>query len=181
MIDMPELPTYSPPITSTAAQGINYFNFSDPQVLTWWILIALILILVLKRLWDTYKDISGQRVLEQDGGIITLIRADNNAVKDKILTYGKDRSVAIDHGPYRIVTILGVQLTLWIADRLKGRTIGLEDLPLRGIMSADEQNEIIRAIPERELGTIRTDKGLTFTLLALGAGAFIGYMLANLL
>ena len=172
---LPELTNINPAI----AQGINYFDFNNPQVLTFYILIALILILVLKRLWDTYKDISGMRVLEQDGGILTISRVKNDAVKDNILSVGS-RAYAIDHPPYRIITLLGVHLTIWLADRATGRTIGLND-PAFTVMSADEQKEIIRAIPEAELGTIRTERGLTFVLLALGAGAFIGYMLAGVL
>lgn len=163
-----------------AGAGINFFNFSDPQVITIWIIIALILILVFKRIWDTYKDISGQRVLEQDGGTLIIHRVyDANAIKDKTLTYAKDRTAVIDHPPYRIKTTLGVYLTLWIVDRLNGRTIGLQDSVVKGTFSADEQNEIIRAIPEAQLGTIHAENNLQFVLLALGAGAFIGYFLAN--
>jgi hypothetical protein len=162
------------PVTS-AVQGINWFNFSDPQILSIWVVIILLIILIVKRIWDTYRDISGQRTIEHDGGILTITRINNNAVSEKTLTVA-NRSYVIDHPAYRIITILGVHLTIWLCDKITGRTIGLND-PAFKSMSANEQNEIIRAIPERELGTVRVDKGITFLLLAIGAGAFLGYIL----
>jgi hypothetical protein len=162
------------PVTS-AVQGINWFNFSDPQILSIWIIIGFLLILIIKSIWDAYRDISGMRTIEHDGGILTISRVGNNAVANKILTVA-NRSYVVDHAPYRIITRFGVHLTLWIADRVTGRTIGLND-PNFVVMSADEQKEIIRAVPEAQLGTVHAENNLTFVLLALGAGAFLGYVL----
>jgi hypothetical protein len=169
-------PTSYPSVDISApAQAFNWFNFADPQILSIWIAIGFLLFLILKSIWDAYKDISGQRVIEQDGGILTISRVGNNAVVNKILTVA-GRSYAVDHPPYRIVTRFGVHLTLWLADRVTGRTIGLNDAGFKN-MSADEQNEVIRAIPEMMLGTVHAENNLTFVLLALGAGAFIGFLI----
>ena len=168
----------TPPITTASVQAVNYMDFSNPQVITMYILLALVIVLLAKRLYGTYKDITGMRVLEQDGGVLTITRIDNSAMVDKTLNVG-ERAYIIDHPAYRIATTLGVHLTLWIADKVTGRTIGLSNTLIKGALSASEQLEILRAKPEIELSTIREDKGITFLLLALGAGAFIGYALAN--
>jgi hypothetical protein len=164
-------------ITSTATQGLNYFDFSNPQTLSLWVLVGLVLILVVKRLWDTYKDISGQRVIEHDGGILTITRVNNDAIADKTLSVA-NRSYVIDHAPYRIVTTLGVHLTLWICDKITGKTIGLNDAVFKS-MSAEEQNEIIRAIPERELGTVHTENNLMMYIICVVAGAGLMMMVAK--
>ncbi len=162
---------------SAPVQAFNWFNFADPMILSVWVVIGLIVILIIKSIYDAYKDISGMRVIEQDGGILTISRVKNDAIVNKILTVS-ERSYAVDHAPYRIITRFGVHLTLWLADRVTGKTIGLSTSSTP-IMSADEQKEIIRAIPEAQLGTVHAENNLTFVLLALGAGAFLGYMLAG--
>lgn len=168
-------PSFPSADINVPAQAFNWFNFADPMILSVWVVIGLILILIIKSIWDAYKDISGMRVIEQDGGILTISRVSNNAVSNKILTVGT-RSYVVDHPPYRIITRFSVHLTLWLADRVTGRTIGLND-PSFVVMSGDEQKEIIRAIPEAQLGTVHAENNLTFVLLALGAGAFIGFLI----
>lgn len=170
-------PSFPSTDVSASAPAFDWFNFADPQIISIWIAIGFLLFLLIKAIWDAYKDISGMRVIEQDGGILTISRVNNNAVANKILTVA-GRSYVVDHAPYRICARFGVHLTLWLADRVTGRTIGLNDANAP-IMSADEQKEIIRAIPEAQLGTVHAENNLTFVLLALGAGAFLGYMLAG--
>jgi len=166
-------------ITSSATQAVNFVDFSNPTTLSFWILGIMVIVFIIKSLYDTYKDISGMRTMELDGGILTITRVNNDAINNKVLSVG-NRSYAIDHPSYKVITTLGVHLTIWLCDKMTGRTIGLND-PAFKAMSADEQNEIIRAIPEKELGTVRTDRGITFLLLAIGAGAFLGYILKGVM
>jgi len=166
---IPQVPVIEP---------VSAFNWLDPSLITQYALLAVVIILIIRIIWNTKKDISGQRVIEEDGGILTISSVKNDAVKEKTLTYSGNRTAVIDHPPYRIITTFGVHLTLWFVDALKGRTIGLQNNSLlKDAMGVDEQHEIIRAIPEKHLGTIIKESGVSLTLLTLGAGAFLGYML----
>jgi len=164
-------------ITGTAIQGSSWF--SDPNTLTMITLGILIIILIIKIVRDTYKDITGQRILELDGNILTISRIKNDAIANTTITVG-DRAYIIDHPAYRITTTLGVHLTIWLCDRPTGRTIGLNN-PAFKVMDADEQKETMRAIPERMLGTVSEDKGLGFVLAVLGAGALLGIIAGKML
>jgi hypothetical protein len=164
-------------ITGTAIQGSSWF--SDPNTLTMITLGIVIIILIIKIVRDTYKDITGQRILELDGNILTISRIKNDAIANTTITVG-DRAYIIDHPAYRITTTLGVHLTIWLCDRPTGRTIGLNN-PAFKVMDADEQKETMRAIPERMLGTVSEDKGLGFVLAVLGAGALLGIIAGKML
>ena len=164
-------------ITGTAIQGSSWF--SDPNTLTMITLGILIIILIIKIVRDAYKDITGQRILELDGNILTISRIKNDAIANTTITVG-DRAYIIDHPAYRITTTLGVHLTIWLCDRPTGRTIGLNN-PAFKVMDADEQKETMRAIPERMLGTVSEDKGLGFVLAVLGAGALLGIIAGKML
>ena len=164
-------------ITGTAIQGSSWF--SDPNTLTMITLGILIIILIIKIVRDTYKDITGQRILELDGNILTISRIKNDAIANTTITVG-DRAYIIDHPAYRITTTLGVHLTISLCDRPTGRTIGLNN-PAFKVMDADEQKETMRAIPERMLGTVSEDKGLGFVLAVLGAGALLGIIAGKML
>lgn len=172
------LPNMTIGTSTTITNSTNWF--SDPQTLTFITLGILIIILVIKIVRDTYNDITGQRVIELEGNnILAISRIKNDAVTGETVAAGS-RAYVVDHPAYRIITLFGVQLTTWFCDRSTGRTIGLNN-PAFKSMDADEQKEIIRAIPERELGTIREDKGLGFMLAVLGAGALLGIIAGKML